>query len=353
MGSVLPNHSLPNHSLPKILVSKTLALVCVAGSPLACAGSPAVSELADSGSEGAASPADAGLEASGNDASLPVDSGPDARADAVSDAAANPGRDGEGGAGNADGEAGAPSGCNGAAFCDDFETNDTPGMAPDVARWSVNTGCGMNDPNSTVTIDGTTPAASGTHSVKLVGGGNTCGPIFTNTTAFAGLGDTVFVRFFARFTVGMPAEHSAFVLLGLTPDAGVALNPSNGLQLTGQSNVLVWNWHDTTLPNIDTQGTSQSVDAPLSPHWTCIELETNAATGAIAAWVDSTPIAGLTYDPGTTAMQPGVNSTWASGYPASPRPTSLSLGWVSYGDTMNTVWFDDVVVSGGRIGCTP
>jgi hypothetical protein len=253
--------------------------------------------------------------------------------------------------GGGDGGAGAGQGCSSLPFCDDFE-KETAGSPPDPSLWTVTTGCGMNDPTSTVTIDDT-QSRSGKNSVKVVGGNNTCGPLFTNTTAFAGLGDVVYGRFFARFMSGMPMQHSAFMVLGLSADAGVAQDPSNGLQLTGQSAVLVWNWHDTTLPNIDMQGTSQSVDPAVAPQWVCIEFETDAMTGAIATWVDGAEVAGLTFDPTTTTGQPGVNNTWSSGHPTPLRPATISFGWVSYGGGMNTLWFDEVSLSGSRIGCTP
>jgi hypothetical protein len=293
------------------------------------------------------------IDASSHDSGMAAIDSPDEASGLVNDANGN-GEDAakrDGASNNGDGEAGVALGCSSLPFCDDFE-KETTGGPPDPSVWTVTTGCGMTDPTSTVTVDGT-QSNSGKKSIKVVGGTNTCGPLLTNTTAFASLGDTVYGRFFARFTSGMPMQHTALLVLGLSADAGVAQNPSNGLQLTGQSQVLVWNWHDTTLPNIDTQGTSQSVDPPLAPQWVCIEFETSATTGAIAAWVDGSQIAGLTFDPTTTTLQPGANNTWSSGHPTPLRPASISFGWVSYGGGTNTVWFDDVALSGSRIGCTP
>src|SRR5208282_3639290 len=76
--------------------------------------------------------------------------------------------------------------CSGLALCDGFET-DTVGAAPSAALWSIVTGCGQNDPASTVTVDNS-QQYTGKNSVKVVGGTNTCGPIFSNNSAFKSLG---------------------------------------------------------------------------------------------------------------------------------------------------------------------
>ena len=46
-----------------------------------------------------------------------------------------------------------------------------------------------------------------------------------------------------------------------------------------------------------------------------------------------------------------MNNGWSTGRPTSLTPATLSLGWISYGGTMMTAWFDDIALAGSRIGC--
>ncbi len=245
----------------------------------------------------------------------------------------------------ATGDGSMPTGCAGLPFCDDFES-DTVGAAPSAALWSIVTGCGQNDPASTVTVDDT-QQHSGKNAVKVVGGTNTCGPIFSNTSAFKSLGASIYGRFYARFSVATQTSHSMFMGLGFETDGSVPAQVNDNLEMTGQYGVYVWNLHDTTLPN-----TAPSASTPQNT-WACFEFHTDATTGDLDTWVGGpAPTAPMTFDPGTTTIQAGVNSSWAAYARPSPfQPTSISFGWVTFGGSAATVWFDDIALSTSALPC--
>jgi hypothetical protein len=253
-----------------------------------------------------------------------------------------------------DGGAGpdAGGGCAGLPLCADFET-DTVGSAPNPSLWQLQTGCGNPSTTNTITVD-SSQAHSGTKSVKVVADGtSTCGPTFYNSGIIGSLGANVYGRFFVRFSVPQPMEHSAFMALGFQPDGGLTTNyNADNLEMTSQYGIFVWNLSDTTLPDM-APGTS----APANT-WLCFEFHTSG-TGDLDTWLSSDggaqgdPVPSMTYDPGTTAMQSGVNDHWASGT-GKPSPfefTNVSFGWVTFGGGAATVWFDDIALSSTRIGC--
>jgi hypothetical protein len=212
----------------------------------------------------------------------------------------------------------------------------------------------MSDPSSTVTVVSNAtnpahPAHSGAHSVQVVGGNNTCGPLFINTSAFQtpGLGTSLYGRFFVQFSTPLPASHVAIMALGLSADAGnvASLQISQELQLTGQYGVFVWNYRDTTLPNMAPGST------PQTGSWTCIEFHTDATTGELDTWIDGNAVPEMTFVPGTTTVQTGTNDHWSGGRPQPLVVSSASFGWVNFGGGPTTLWFDDIALSTSRIGC--
>jgi len=240
--------------------------------------------------------------------------------------------------------------CAGLTLCEGFET-DTAGGPPSSALWSIVTGCGAVDPASTVTIDDTV-SYTGKNSVKVVGGDNTCGPVFSNTSAFKSIGTSVYGRFYARFSMPMQAEHTMFMGLGFDTDGGVPSQVNDNLEMTWQYGVYIWNFHDLTLPNTAPSASTAALT------WACFEFHTDATTGDLDTWIGGTTtdtaVAPMTFDPGSTAVVNGVNSSWSSGTRPTPlQPTSLSFGWVTFGGSDGTVWFDDIAVGKSRIGCNP
>jgi hypothetical protein len=249
-------------------------------------------------------------------------------------------------------------GCSGLALCEDFESY-TPGSSPGAPLWSLIDGsnCGGAAAYSVVVDTSQSPggqAHSGTKSVKAFGG-DSCGPVITNTTAFSKLqGGEVYGRFYMRLSTATPYDHAAFALLGFSADAGPLGNyQADYLQIATQpvsaQPILLWNYSDHTLPQPDTTGAAMTT-YPAVNTWTCIEFHTSANTGGVEAWVNSAAISGMTYIPGTTATN-SDNQPWQTNRPTPLKLASFGVGLVDFHNTMTTVWFDDVALSSTRVGC--
>lgn len=253
----------------------------------------------------------------------------------------------DGGAPAGEGEAGseAGGGCAALPLCDGFE-QDTPGLPP--TGWDVVMGC---NPNTTDTqTDGgllvgvvSTEHHTGSHSLRVVGG-DTCGYYAVETTAFAHLGPQLYARLWAMFSTGPTPNHNGF--LSMTTTGG------DHFRLGFQDSVVAWNAEksDSTLPDMDTQGTSLSVGtgAATWTSWNCFEFHVDETDGRIEFWFNGQSVTGLSYD-GTSTQ--GVDDQWAQGRPTPPTPMNLGIGWLGLND-QETAWFDDVALSSqGRIGC--
>jgi hypothetical protein len=251
-------------------------------------------------------------------------------------------------------EAGATGGCTGLAFCDDFES-DTAGSPPKSALWALlgTAGCsGSGNPGAPVVypiVVDTTQHHSGSQSVKIVGG-DSCGPLMINTSAFAGLNGEVYGRFYVHLSdTSMTFDHAALVALGLT-DGGI--NPGDQtsyLQLASEgagnaTNVLMWQTDDgNILPNKNSAGGAESTYAAATG-FTCVEFHTSAASKAIETWVNGTAVVGLTSPP-----TPANGTQWMA--PSPFNVNALGLGWIVFSGEKLTIWFDDVALSTSRIGC--
>jgi hypothetical protein len=230
-------------------------------------------------------------------------------------------------------------------------------MPPNSSLWSLvgRAGCsGTGNPGAPIVypiVVDNTQSHSGTNSVK-VAGGDSCGPLMVNTSAFSSLnGSEVYGRFFVHMsdTTAM-FDHAALAGLGLT--AGGAINPGDQagyLQLASEqtgnaTNMLMWQTLDgNILPNKNSAGGAQSAYLTATG-FTCIEFHTSDSAKAIETWVNGTAVVGLTDPP-----QPTSGTQWVA--PSPFTLTSFGLGWIVFGAPTMTLWFDDVALAGSRIGC--
>ncbi len=237
------------------------------------------------------------------------------------------------------------------ALCDGFES-DTVGMPPSSSLWTLvgTMGCGgTGNPSAPVTfpvVVDDTQHHGGSNSVKIAGG-DSCGPLMINTTAFSSLTNgEVYGRFFVHMSdTAMTFDHAVLAALGLTP--GGAINPGDQmsyLQLASEgagnaTNVLMWQTTDgNILPNKNAMGGAEST-YPAATGFTCIEFHTSASSKAIEAWVNGTSVVGLTDPPA-----PANASQWTA--PSPFTVTSFGLGWTVFSGESQTLWFDDVALSG-------
>jgi hypothetical protein len=270
----------------------------------------------------------------------------------------------DGAAGTGDGNAGStdgapPSSCASLPLCDGFDT-DTTGMPPSSELWTLigTAGCsGSGNPNAPVVypiVVDDSQHHSAPNSVKVTGG-DSCGPLMLNTSAFAKLtGGEVYGRFYVYLSsTSATFDHTALSALGLTSSTFDVGDQSAYLQLASEgagnpTNVFMWQTTDgNILPDKQTSGGAASA-YPEAATWTCVEFHT-ATDGTLETWVGGTAISGLTFVPGTTQATAGVNNEWK---PISPfTPTSFGLGWIVFSGPAMSLWFDDVALGTVRIGC--
>jgi hypothetical protein len=225
-----------------------------------------------------------------------------------------------------------PGGCGTAAICDGFETAGTwTSVFKDCA------GAG------TATVD-TSTVHSGTHSLRVDGAAGYCNHVFAGFTApVSGIGPVWFGRFYVRHSTALPAAHVTFMALKDSADGG------NDLRMGGQNGALQWNRQsdDATLPAQSPVGVSMSTPLPVN-QWECVEFMVNGTNGTLDTWLNGTQIAGLHEDGVPTA---DVDQQWLARTNWRPSLVDFRLGWESYGEGADTLWYDDVVLGATRIGC--
>jgi hypothetical protein len=228
-------------------------------------------------------------------------------------------------------------GCVPTAICDGFE-NQAAG-APG-GNWAVSypdcSGAG------TAAIDKSV-AHSGTTSLRVNGAAGYCNHVFVGNTAILGTAGPVwYVRYWVRHTAALPAAHTTAVAMRDANDG------NRDLRFGGQNGALQWNRasDDATLPEQSPAGVAQSAPLPVGP-WNCVELKVDGSNGTIETWLNGTSVPGLLEDGVPTHDIDGqwLNRTWR------PRLTDLRLGWESYGEGADTLWYDDVVAGAMRNAC--
>jgi hypothetical protein len=230
------------------------------------------------------------------------------------------------------------SGCGSATLCDGFETQ--PGGAPSGSWSIVYPNCSGT---GTAAVD-TAVARSGGKSVRVNGGAGYCNHVFvTSTVDLSSIGRVWYGRFYVRHTTALPATHVTFTAMRDAADN------SKDLRIGGQNGALQWNREsdDATLPEQSPTGVSLS--RPLATgSWTCVEYRVDGTAGHLQTWIDGTLVTGLVVDGVTTR---DIDSQWLNRANWRPNLTDLRLGWESYGNDADTLWFDDVALGASRIGC--
>ncbi len=227
------------------------------------------------------------------------------------------------------------------ALSDGFETA-APGGPPDPSLWTVASvdcsGAGK------LAIDGTV-AHRGSHSVRVDGGGGYCDHVFLgNASAVAAIGKQLYARFFVQLGTALGQGHTTFAAMKDDDDGG------KDVRMGGQEGILMYNREsdDATLPTLSPAGIAMSLSPMTSPTWTCIEIHIDESAGTIDTWVNDHEVAGLVEN-GTAT--PDGSSEWLRVANWKPSLSNFRLGWESYAGQTMTLWFDDVAISSGRIGC--
>lgn len=246
-----------------------------------------------------------------------------------------------------------------AAVCDSFESA-TAGGPPKSNLWTLfgTGGCsGQGNPSAPVVfpikIDNT-QHHSGSQSLS-VKGGDTCGPMAVNTSAFSGLSSgEVYARFFVKLDATQSFHHAFLATGGLVAatDGGVGFTSDQstflGLDPENVSGSEVLYWAVTDSHTIPAQNSTAAATSTYfsGTDFSCVEFHVSGSQKTIETWINGTAVAGLTSPP------PSVQGSWP---PPTMTLTSLGLGWMSTDGTSSSafpVWFDDVAISSTRIGCS-
>ncbi|MFR9798712.1 cellulose binding domain-containing protein [Streptomyces sp. MS06] len=230
-----------------------------------------------------------------------------------------------------------PTGCGTAVVCSGFE--DQSGPEPSGSWQVVTPDC---QGSGRAVID-TSVAHTGTRSLRIDGHAGYCNHVFAATTRdVSGIRPVLYARLWMRHTTALPASHVAAITLADAADGG------KDLRLGGQNGALQWNRQsdDATLPVQSPAGVAQSRPLPTG-QWVCLRFRIDTTQQSSDTYLGDTEVPGLHLDGVPTQ---DVDSQWLS-RTTPPRPTTLRLGWESYGGGDDTLWFDDVAVGPDPIGC--
>jgi hypothetical protein len=225
-----------------------------------------------------------------------------------------------------------------ALFADGFETQAGPGPS---SPWQVRAPDCRG--SGTVHIDRTV-AHRGKASLRVDGAAGYCNHVFAALDVdLTKVAAPVHQRMFVRHRTPLPDGHVTFLAF---VDAAAG---GKDLRVGGQNRALQWNRasDDATLPEQSPVGVGLS-SALGTDGWQCLEVAVDGATGRADTWLNGKIVPGLHADGLPTH---DVDGQWTA---ADWRPVlaSMRLGWESYGEGSDTVWFDDVVISGRPIGCS-
>jgi Cellulose binding domain len=227
--------------------------------------------------------------------------------------------------------------CGSAAICDGFENQAATVPGGD---WAVAypdcSGAGQAAIDRTV-------AHTGTASLRVDGAAGYCNHVFVRNARILGTGGNVwYVRYWVRHTTALPVSHVTTVALRDDADGG------RDLRFGGQNGALQFNRasDDATLPEQSPAGVALSAPLPTGT-WNCVEFKIDGVGGTIETWLNGTAVPGLVVDgiPTHDIDSQWLNRLWR------PRLSDLRLGWESYGEGVDTLWYDDIVAGSTRSNC--
>ncbi|MEU3459444.1 cellulose binding domain-containing protein [Streptomyces sp. NPDC006733] len=230
-----------------------------------------------------------------------------------------------------------PADCGSATICTGFE--DQGGPTPSGNWQAAAPDC---QGTGSAAVD-TAVAHSGAKSVRVDGRAGYCNHAFVASTAdLSSVGPVLYVRLWVRHTTALPAAHVTFVSMPDSSQGGRAL------RVGGRNGALQWNREsdDATLPAQSPAGVALSSPLPTLT-WQCLRFAVDTSAPKLDTWLGDRQIPGLHADGVPTQ---DIDQQWLA-RTTPPRPTTLRLGWESYGTGDDTLWFDDVAVASSPIGC--
>jgi hypothetical protein len=231
-----------------------------------------------------------------------------------------------------------------AAIHDDFETQEQVDASGSLGTWQLTDVNGnaatQYTPVTTVTLDATDPAHSGTHSVKITGGG------FLSTKPPA-------PAFYGRM----------WVLLASNPSPGRGSGPHWGwihgegpsleggttavqVRMGGQFGILEDNYSpndDIVLSDPNVFNDSDGGTPPPIGVWTCVEFY--YGKDSLRTWINGTEIVTMDVTPSTAWGHGATHAPWSPAYDA------IRMGYAGYNGNAINLQIDDVALDPNQIGC--
>lgn len=216
----------------------------------------------------------------------------------------------------------------GVLLCDDFETAAAEAAPP--APWTLV----MNGPYGTALVDSTTPAHSGSKSVRVDSLGNyqtffaiTGAPVFPASTP------ALYARVYLRLDEPMTGGHNTYFKAG----AAGASSSDNETRLGVMINMLMINQPsgDRGFLSNDNYWNDNLAGVVVEEHtWTCIEGFFDPPHSTVQFWVNEVEVTDLHV---TDWKQDTLGA--------------FHFGFESYAGPEATLWYDDIVISTEPIGC--
>jgi hypothetical protein len=152
----------------------------------------------------------------------------------------------------------------------------------------------------------------------------------------------LYIRFYWAISQPLSDAHVTFITLHDSKE-------NRDLRWGGQAKVAIWNREsdDATVPTLSPQGIQKSF-VPKAGSFHCVELHINQSKALIEAKIDGSVIEGLTITPSANRE---VDEQWKRKPNYSLALNDIKFGYESYGSEGNTVWYKDIVLATGPVGC--
>jgi hypothetical protein len=291
-----------------------------AGSPFTSGGTTSGATTSAAGVGGGASSAAGGASGAGPSTGGAAAGGSSAGATAVGGASA-------GGSGNSGGS-GAADYCkarDGLTLCETFEAQ-APGAAQAKPPWAP----AINGDGQVVIDD--TVAHGGSRSLKVHGSGFSSFLVLSGASVSPPAG-RLHVRWFMRMAEAMTGGHNTF----LVADTAAAPGAGNAFRLGEMNAMLMYTVSGDTHGALANQNyyTDNLPGAALQPlTWACLEVALDHGKPEIQVWLDGKEIADLHH------------TDWAL-----DSYDTLRFGFEKYAGPVADVWYDDIAVGTGPLGC--
>lgn len=212
-------------------------------------------------------------------------------------------------------------------FCDDFETAPVGGV-PSARGW-------LPQVSGSIAIDGTTPAHSGSRSVRASPGTNDFDTffVFHDASVLPTTGGKFFLRLYMQIAQAMTPMHNTFFVADLfaTPGAGNAVRVGEDISMLMMT---VGGDAHGYLSNQNYYNDGRPGIAFTPGVWTCVEVSFEPALTTMDVWVDGVEIP----DMHPTNIQ-------QDSYDA------LRFGFEKYAGPASDIWYDDIAIGTQRVGC--